>query len=277
MIGLVIPDIENPFFADMTRGAEEVLSAQDYTVILSNVDENAEKQKNAIDTLLTEHVDGIIVPPTQNGDADVERLLEDGIPVVCADRRPHDVRVDTIESDNQYGAYQAVEHLIQLGHRRIGFIGSTPGISTTEDRLRGYEEAHADYDIDLDPELLREGDSRMDSGRRLTDEFLDLSHPPTALFTTNNLLTLGALVAIHDRHLGIPKDIALVGYDDMPWALALNPPITVVDQAGYEMGRRAAEMLLQRIAEPNRSPSRVQLQPKLIVRQSCGAEQEERQ
>lgn len=272
LLGLVIPDIQNPFFADVTRGVEDVAREQDYALILSNSDENPDKQRLAVDTLLTEEVDGVIVPPVSMNDPEVKRLVESDIVVVCVDRRLENARVDTILSDNQAGAYKAVAHLIECGHERIGFIGGIARISTSKDRRRGYERALTEHDVAVDPELVKEGDSRRERGTYLTNDLLDLADPPTAIFTGNNLTTLGALTAINTRGLSAPDDVALVGYDDIPWAMALNPPPTVIDQPGYEMGRRATRILLNRLASPDRSPTTVTLQPKLIVRQSCGGD-----
>jgi len=271
LIGLVIPDIQNPFFADVTRGVEDVARDNDYALILSNSDEDPEQQRRAVDTLKTESVDGVIVPPVSTEDPEVTRLLEENIAVVCVDRRLESARVDTILSDNRKGAYEAVTHLIELGHERIGFIGGVPRISTSTERREGYEQALRDHDLPVDPELIKEGDSRRERGTYLTNDLLDLDNPPTALFTGNNLTTLGALSAINVRGLDVPGDVALVGYDDIPWPMALNPPPTVVDQPGYEMGQRAAQILLERLAHPDRAATTVTLQPKLVVRTSCGA------
>lgn len=268
MLGLVIPDIQNPFFADLARGVEDIAQANGYTVIVNNSDEDSAKQRLCLETLRTESVDGVIVPPVREQDEDIDTLARSGVPVVCVDRRMRMIAYDTIVSDNVRGAYEAVTHLIENGHRRIGFIGGIPTISTTVERREGYEKALADNGIDVDRMLIREGDSRQESGRSLAESLLDMDEIPTALFSGNNLMTLGALEAIHLRGLRIPQDISIVAYDDVPWALALNPPLTAVDQPGYEMGRRAAEMLLQRIHEPKRSPTLVTLQPKLIVRKS---------
>lgn len=271
LIGLVIPDIQNPFFADVTRGVEDVARANDYALILSNSDEDPDKQRIALNTLKTESVDGVIVPPVSTRDPEVEQLLEEDIAVVCVDRRLESTPVDMILSDNQQGAYDAVTHLINLGHERIGFIGGIARISTGTERRQGYEQALRNHALPVDSALIREGDSRREEGRHLTNTLLDLDTPPTALFTGNNLTTLGALSAIRLRGLRIPEDIALVGYDDIPWAMALNPPPTVMDQPGYEMGQQAACLLLERLANPNREPTTMTLQPKLVVRQSCGA------
>lgn len=270
MLGLVIPDIQNPFFADIARGVEDVAYAHDYALVLSNSDEDPARQEVALETLRTESVDGVIVPPVADDDPHVRNMAEAGIPVVCVDRRLRGRRVDTITSDNFEGAYEAVVHLIEHGHRRIGFVGGIPRISTTRDRKRAYRQALEDYGVDVRSALIREGNSRQEAGRRLTGELLDGAAPPTALFTGNNLMTLGAYVAVHERGLCIPDDLAIIGYDDVPWALALHPPPTVVDQPGYEIGQRAAEMLLQRIEQPDRTPTTVTLQHRLVLRRSCG-------
>lgn len=268
MLGLVIPDIQNPFFADLARGVEDVAQANGYTVIVNNSDEDSDKQRMCLETLRTESVDGVILPPVREQDDDVDALAASGIPVVCVDRRMKTIAYDTIVSDSVQGAYEAVSYLIANGHRRIGLIGGIPSLSTSRERRVGYERAHSDHGADIHPELIREGDSRQESGRSMAEELLDLPEPPTALFTGNNLMTLGAVEAIHLRGLRIPQNISVVAYDDVPWALALNPPLTAVDQPGNEIGRRAAEMLLQRINDPGRSPTLVTLQPRLIVRKS---------
>ena len=271
LIGLVIPDIQNPFFADVTRGVEDVARDNDYALILSNSDEDPGKQCVAVDTLKTESVDGVIVPPVGTKDPEVERLLQEDIAVVCVDRRLESAPVDMVLANNHQGAYDAVTHLINLGHTRIGFIGGIAHISTSTERRQGYEHALRDHHLSVDADLIQEGDSRQEEGRHLTETLLDLDRPPTALFTGNNLTTLGVLSAIQTRGLRVPEDIALVGYDDIPWAMALNPPPTVMDQPGYEMGQQAACLLLERLANPDRKPTTVTLQPKLVIRQSCGA------
>jgi LacI family transcriptional regulator/LacI family repressor for deo operon, udp, cdd, tsx, nupC, and nupG len=252
---------------------EDVAQSRGYALILSNSDEDAEKQRLALEILQTEDVDGVIVPPVGPEDAAIEGLLDSGIAVVCVDRRLPGARVDTILSDNRQGAYEAVSHLIGLGHERIGFIGGIPHISTLTERREGYEQALRDHGLPVDPALIREGDVRREQGTVFTEALLSLAPPPTALFTGNNLTTLGALAALNEQGVAVPEEMALVGYDDVPWPMALNPPPTVVDQPGYEMGRRAAEILLERLQAPDRSATTVTLQPRLIVRRSCGAEQ----
>jgi len=271
LLGLVIPDIQNPFFADVTRGVEDVAQDNDYALLLSNSDEDPNKQRLAIDTLKTEDVDGVIVPPVSMNDPEVERLIESDIAVACVDRRMENAQVDTVLSDNRKGAYDAVSHLIALGHERIGFVGGVPYISTLIERREGYKKALRNHDLEVDPILIKGGEHRHEQGKRHTEELLDLNSPPTAIFAANNLTTLGALSALNQRGVEIPQEIALVGYDDVPWAQALSPSPTIIDQPGYEMGAQAAELLLKRLDNPNRSPKVITLQPKLKVRQSCGA------
>lgn len=270
LIGLIIPDIQNLFFADMVRGVEDAAQRHGYAVFLGNSDENVEKERLYLEVMSAERVDGVILPPSCETDTAAGDLVLRGIPVVCVDRRLVKVKVDTVVIDNVQGAYEATKHLLRLGHHRIGFIRGRPSLSTSRERLQGYQQALADHGFEPDSTLERAGDGRQESGRQLTKEVLDLARRPTALLVANGLLTLGALEAIQEEGLRMPDDIAIIGYDDMPWARALNPPLTTVRQPGYELGRRAMELLLERVREPDRSTTVVMLHPELVVRRSCG-------
>jgi DNA-binding LacI/PurR family transcriptional regulator len=192
-------------------------------------------------------------------------------PLVCVDRRLAKATVDTVLIDNVRGAHAATEHLVRLGHGRIGFVAGPRWISTSQERLQGYRQALADHGIEVDNALVREGDARQASGRQLAAELLNLPESPTALLVSNSLMTLGALEAVRLAGLRVPEQVALVGYDDVPWSLAIDPPLTVVRQPAYEVGRRAMELLLKRLQDPERSVTLLQLQPELTVRKSCGA------
>jgi DNA-binding LacI/PurR family transcriptional regulator len=270
LVGLVIPDIQNPFFADLVRGVEDVAQTHGYVTLLANSDERAEKEAQSLDVMRAESVDGVILPPVSGGGEAVATLTEAGIPVVYVDRRPRRVTADTVVIDNERGAREATEHLLHLGHRRIGLIQGLPGLSTSRERLAGYQAALHDAQVPVDPQLIGAGDSRQAGGRRLTHQLLTGARPPTALVVSNGLMTLGALEALHRLGARVPEDVALVGFDDMPWALAVDPPLTVVRQPAEAMGRRAMELLLRRITEPAREVQVVSLQPELVVRGSCG-------
>ena len=271
VIGLIIPDILNPFFAEITRGIEDVALQNGYALILNNSNENMERQKVCLDTLRMEGVDGIILPPVHEEDEYVKELIDGGLNMVCVDRVVKNTTVDSIHSDNRKGAYIAVSHLIELGHERIAYIGGIPSISSTRERLRGYREAFHDNNLKVHEELILSGDSKQESGEWLTEQLIRMKNPPTAIFTGNNMTTLGAYVALNRLEVSIPDEMALVGYDDVPWAAALNPPPTVVDQSTYEIGRRAAEMLLARIQNPDSLPVKSMLEPNFVVRESCGS------
>jgi DNA-binding LacI/PurR family transcriptional regulator len=271
MIGLLVPDIQNPFYVEVVRGVEDRAYAHGCGVMMCNFAQTEEKEHFFLDIMRHERVDGLIVAPARPDDRKVMEVVRTGIPVVCVDRGLKDADVDMVVVDNAEGARGAVEHLIRLGHRRIAYVAGLPQIPSTTERLDGYYAALNEAGITPDASLIRYGNSKHESGRDLTAALLEMPEPPTALFTGNNLITLGALETIHRRGLRIPEDIALVGFDDMYWAISLNPPLTAVSQPGYEIGRRAADLLFQRVAEPDRPSAKVVLKTTLIVRRSCGA------
>ncbi len=273
LIGVIVPDIQNPFFAELVRGVEQVAQRHGYMVFLGNTDEDGDKEREYVELMRAESVDGLILPPSSDLEPLLGRLASVGLPIVCVDRRLPQGELDTVVADNRQGAFVAVDHLLRIGHRRIGYIGGRPHISTSAERLDGYRAALAAHGVPFEPTLVRAGDSRQPSGSRLAEALLGLESPPTALLVGNNLMTLGALATVHQLHRRIPDEVAIVGYDDMPWALALNPPLTAVRQPGFEMGARAVDLLLQRIDDPSRAATTITLSPELVVRQSCGAGQ----
>lgn len=268
LVGLIIPDIQNPFYAEIARGVEDAAYASEYALILCNSDENLDKERFYLDVMRAESVDGIVLPPFDDTDLAVVEMVNTGIPVVCVDRSHTKVKTDLVEVDNYQGALEAVRHLIEKGHRSIALIEGRTQVSTSRERRRGYLDALAAHGIASRKELMRAGDFKQESGRILTNELLDLRKPPTALFVCNNLMTVGALGALHQRGVRIPAEVALVGFDDLPWAEALDPPPTVVRQPAYDVGRQAMELLLKRIMEPDRPPVTVRLRPELVIRKS---------
>ncbi|MFU8862053.1 MAG: LacI family DNA-binding transcriptional regulator [Cyclonatronaceae bacterium] len=270
LLGALIPDIQNPFYVDVVRGIEEHTLQKDYAIYICNFDQDYNREKTYLKRLKSESVDGLIVAPYHEGDKLVTSLVEDDFPIVCVDRGLSEVDVDLVIVDNEEGAYTAVKHLIDLGHSRIGFAGGLYSIPTSRSRRDGYIRALTEHKVPIEESLIKFGDSRHESGKKLATEFLNMPTPPTALFTGNNVITLGALETIHSRGIKIPHEIAIVGFDDMPWSISLNPPLTAVFQPGYEMGRQAAKMLFERLEQPDLKPRKIVLKTKLVVRQSCG-------
>ena len=268
LVGLIIPDIQNPFYAEIARGVEDVAYANEFALLLCNSDENLEKERFYLNVMQAESVDGIVLPPFDDTDPAVLEMVASGMPVVCVDRSLAKTKTDLVEVDNYRGALEAVNHLIDRGHTRIGLIEGRAQVSTNRERRRGYLDALAARGIAPQRELMRAGDFKLASGRVLANELLELRRPPTALFVGNNLMTVGALAALHQRGLRVPGDVAIVGFDDLPWAEALDPPLTVVRQPAYEVGRRAMELLLKRLAAPGAPVTTVRLRPELVVRRS---------
>jgi DNA-binding LacI/PurR family transcriptional regulator len=269
LLGVLIPDIQNPFYVEVLRGIEDVAYENKYASIMCNFAQDEKKQKLYLDILQSESIDGLIVAPISEHDQTVIDLVRKGLPIVCVDRGLIGVDVDVVLVENRNGAYSAVDHLAKSGYKRIAYISGLPQIPSSRQREQGYLEALAANGLPIDRELIRHGDSSHRSGVKLCEELLNLPVPPDAVFTGNNLITLGALAIIHKRQLRIPEDIAIIGFDDMYWSTSLNPPLTAVRQPAYEIGKRAAEQLIFRINEPTRPTASMVMRTELMIRNSC--------
>ena len=247
IIGLLVTDLQNPFFMEIVRGVEDVAQRNGYLLVLGNSCEDPGKERRYVEVLSAEPVAGAIVVPTRERQPALQLLRQRGIPVVAVDRRVHDRSIDAVLIDNTGAAAEAVAHLIANGYRRIGLITGPDTTTTGRERLMGYRQALQAAGITQDPALERHEPFIEDSGRRLADELLDLDHPVEALFTANNRLTKGALEALHARSLRVPDDVAVVGFDEVPWAVPGSLALTTVTQPAYELGSTAALRLVQRL------------------------------
>ncbi len=271
-VGLLISDISNPFFTELVRSVEDVAQANGYTVILCNTDENPANEETYLRELRARRVDGLLVTPTSGPHDYLGKLAHTRFPIVFLDRDAGSLPVPTVLLDNEAAAYAAVRHLLGLGHSRIEAVVGRPLISTTTERLEGYLRALGDADVAVDERLIVNGWSRIDGGAAATDTLMTLEERPTALFSGNNLMTIGALGALEAHGLVVPDDVALVGIDDFPWASVLRPQLTTVAQPTYELGSTAAELLLGLMRGTGQGHAqRVVLPGRLIVRESCGA------
>jgi LacI family transcriptional regulator len=272
MIGMVISDITNPFFPQVVRGAEDAALERGYLLLTVNTDDRVEREKQALSVLRTRRVDGIllVVAPFKGDIFHIKAVLSDGIPIVCLDRVHKQLPVDSVSTNHMKGAQVCVRHLVSMGHRRIAVITGSKGLQTAEDRLEGYKQALREAKLKIDPELIREGDFRLDTGYRLTKDLLLGRLRPTALFVSNGMMALGALKALEEMKLHCPKDIALAVFDDLPFADALQPHLTAVSQPAYEIGHQGAELLIRRIEGAETSKHRIQicLDPELKIRES---------
>ena len=271
-IGLIVPDIANPFFTNISRGVEDVANAQHYSLILGNTDEDPEKELNYIDLLNGKRADGMIIATTAKGHDYAPSWPLRHLPVVSIDRSLFHLGIDTVLVDNRHGARMAIEHLIHLGHRRIGIVTGLPGIAPTDERLAGYKEALEAYGLPIDPALIVVAHARVGGGEQGAMHLLtQTADRPTAVFLMDGTMVIGALQAIAKLGLRCPDDIALVGFDDFVWASVMHPHLTVVAQPTYEIGHMAAQLLFERLSNKQREPREVCLKTQLIVRESCGA------
>lgn len=268
LLGVLIPDIENPFYVDVLRGIEELAYNNNYAIIMCNFGQDEKKEKLYLEILQSEAIDGLIVAPAHEDDPLLKKMVKDGLPVVCVDRGLKDANVDVVLVDNVNGAYTAVDYLIKSGYKRVAYIAGLKAIPSSNLREQGYRKALEENGIAYDEELVKFGNSKHESGVELCNELLKLPNPPDAIFTGNNLITLGALETIQKWKLKIPEDIAIIGFDDMQWSSSLNPPLTAVRQPAMEIGKRAVELLIQRIQDPERSSIQMTLNTELMKRSS---------
>jgi len=264
-IGLIVSDIRNPFFTSISRAVEDTAYEQGFSVFLCNTDEYPEKEAIYLNLMQDTGVAGVIISPTQQTAANFTGLSLP-FPVVVVDRSIPNGDVDTVLLDNVDAAYRLTTHLIEQGYRRIGALCSE--MSTGLERQAGYEKALRAHCLAPRAEYVKYVPPKMEAGYVTALKMIDLPEPPDALFTVNSLLAAGAFQAIQERNLSMPDDMALVTFDETTWASLVQPAITLIAQPTYEIGKTAAELLLQRIADPSRPTRQVILKGQLVVRGS---------
>lgn len=270
-IGLIVPDITNPFFTNIARGVEDVANAHHYSLILGNTDEDPEKEQQYLHLLESKQADGLIIAVTARSHEYLQELPLQDLALVSVDRSLFDLGIDTVMVENREGTRTAIEHFIALGHRRIGLVTGLRGIAPTEERLAGYTEALEKHGIAVDPALIAMTYARIDGGERGAAQLLALEDRPTALFLMDGTMTIGALQAVAKQGLRCPEDLAIACFDDFTWAPVMRPHLTVVDQPTYEIGQQAAHLLFDRLLNRKKAPREIRLQTRLIVRESCGS------
>lgn len=261
-IGVVIEDVSDPFYSRLTRGVEEVARTYGHLVLLSSSEENAERERTATLALAARGVAGMIVVPHNNDHRYLAGAIDTGLSVVFVDRPPAKLTADCVLSDNVAGARAGVAHLLGRGHLRIAFVGNEIGVYTSSRRLQGYKKAHEHAGVDIDDRLVVLGPRTEAEATAAVHRLLSSRRPPTAVFTQNNLLTIGAFRAARMS----ARPVELVGFDDFSMADVLDPPVTVVAQDPVTMGRRAARLLFARLEGQTAPARRVVVPTRLIVR-----------
>ena len=272
MLGIIIPDISNPLFTQMARGAEDAALKNGYLLVSFNTDDQIERQEQVLAVLQSRQADGVLlVSARTTGDvAPIQKAAAGGMPVVCVDRVPRGLEVDNVTVDNEDGARRGVEHLIALGHREIAIITGALRLQTARQRLNGYKAALRAAGLKASAALIKEGDFRTSSGYELGKELLSARSRPSALFVSSGMMALGVLHAMDELGLRCPEDVALVTFDDLGVAHPFQPQVTAVAQPAYLMGFRGVELLLDRLEGRVTSPApqKVQLPTELIIRRS---------
>jgi LacI family transcriptional regulator len=266
VVGLLVSDVRNPFFADLAHAVEQASLAAGYVILLGNANESEEQQNRFLDTLIGQRVDGVIVAPQSDGSGSITSLLERGIPTVFVDRTVQGISVPSVTTDSRQGINQAVRHLAEQGHRRIGYIAGPQSISTGRERLGAFVDAMLDAGLDQDAALTVFGDFQAASGAAATEQLLRLDKPPTAILAADSPMAVGAVRKIHELGLRIGEEIALVAFDDIDWFALLNPSLSVISHSVEDMGRAAVDLLVNVI--DGGEPESVILPSELIIRAS---------
>ena len=270
-LGLIIPDIRNLFFSELAKGVEDFSRRENYTMLLCNTDDMFEEDCRSFEILADRGADGVIVAMSagsqvQQSQTFMDMLRTSGIPVILADSFDDTQQFSTVAINNRAGSALAMEHLISLGHRRIACISGPPYLHTNQERLNGYWDALKAHGIRPEPSLLVEGDFRYNSGY---DGAVDLmAHCPTAIFCHNDLMAFGAVKALRDNGYRVPENVSVMGFDDIFFSRYMDVPLSTVKQPAYQMGIRAAAILLEEIAHPEAEKQHLLLEPKLEPRAS---------
>lgn len=267
-IGMLIPDITNPFFPEVIKGAETAASEKGLSVILCNTDENSDKERNLVRFLIDRRVDGMLLFSSRLEDETVSEVEKSGIPFVLVNRGSRSNSGAYVVVDNTLGAKLAMQHLIGLGHEKIAHISGFLYTETGLERLEGYRKSLNAAGLPFDSECMVEAGFTEQQGYIAMQKLLSLTNPPTAVFAANDLMAMGAMTAIMEKGLRVPEDISLVGFDDIWVANRITPALTTVKIPLIEMGSLAMKIISDKIAQKEIQDERIILTPELIIRSS---------
>lgn len=269
LIGIVIPEISNPYFSQLVRGIEDEANAKGYNIIICNADHDFDKENRSLQILKSKQVDGIIFLTSHLLKEHDLFFKQNLIPTVIIGTNSEKFNIPFVDIDNFSAAYEVVKYLISLGHRRIGLIrGTITYQNVSFFRFEGYKKALEDYGVYFDENLIKVGHYKFESGYRAMEELLKQDCKPTAVFAMNDEMAIGAMNCTIDQGLRVPEDISVIGFDDIPMASMVRPMVTTVHQPIYEMGVEAAKMLIEHLKNPNKSINNVILPHHIIERQS---------
>ena len=270
ILGVLVYDFRNTFYGDFTRIIQDMAEEAGYIVIQANTDDKPEKTELLVNSMMSIGVDGMIFGSVRSDDVIVKNLIKEGFPVVLANRRLDENIGDYVIIDNQYGAYMAVNHLIHLRRRRIGMIKGPEETSTGKERFLGYMKALKDNGLEPDEDLIKPGTYTQESGHQWARRMMRQQHPPDAIFCGDDEIALGVIRAVEELGLSVPKDVAVVGFDDSNISSHPRIQLTTVSQDFRRMATIALDTVVRRIENPSSKNKHIILQPNLIIRKSCG-------
>jgi LacI family transcriptional regulator len=269
VLALVLTDVTNPFWTTVARGVEDAASQAGYNVILCNTDESPKKQDSYLTALLQKRVDGVLLVPARDELDVIQRIQTLKVPLVVLDRRPSQLLVDSARCDSAQGAYQLTRLLLERGHRQIALLTGSPHVATSIDRLDGYRRALREFDLAESAEMVLYGAFTLESGQEMTRLALAMNPRPTAIFAGNNFIAIGMMQSLHEAGIRVPEEMSVVGFDDLPASLLIDPFLTVAVQPAYEMGVQALKMLINRLTGDGTSaPQEVILPVEIVERRS---------
>ncbi|HBE77049.1 MAG TPA: LacI family transcriptional regulator [Firmicutes bacterium] len=269
-IGLIIPDIANPFFPQLARGAEDAALKRGYNLFLCNSDNSLEKEKNYINAFIKKSVDGVILTSSMSrSNIQCQMLKDSNIPFTLLDRYIEGMEQEAgVFLDNEEGAYRATSYLLKNGHVRIVFISGPFSVTTAWQRFQGFQKAHFDRGVPIDYQLIREGEYHLESGRKFVEQLLTDNIPFSAVFAGNDMIAIGALKALKKQHIKVPASVEIIGFDNIDLSALIEPALSTVAQPTYDMGALGAEMLIDLIEGQELQQNNIYLKPELIFRET---------
>ena len=268
MIGLIIPDITNPYYAYISKGISSCIYPYGYGLLSFNSDRERAYEQRYISFLASQRVAGAIIIASGGDCEDYQLFLDNKLPFILVDNNIPDLNVSFIGSDNFLGAKKIVRHMLDMGYRRIATIMGNPHASTTRERLQGYRAALQEHGIGIDDSLIVYSKARFADGLQEAPRLLEKKID--AIFAVNDTIAMGVMQYCHEQSIDIPGDLGLAGYDDIDQAGMLHVPLTTVHQPKFELGVKAAEVLMAEIRKPSAIKQKIILQPQLVIRKSCG-------
>jgi len=270
-IGLIVPDISNPFFSRIARRIDNLAYDAGYMLIVVSTDENQEKELHFLNELMSRGIEGLMIISAQDEYKHIQGLLNINFPLVLIDRDFENFNSNVIISNNEEASYEAVKYLSELGHKRIAVLSGRQNLYSIKKRIQGYKKAVKDFNLEKNPNLIAGDGHRIEDGFNATMKLLNLKVPPTALILSGNLISIGALTAIQEKGLRVPQDISIIGFTDSLHSEFLSTPLSTVSHPLQEIGEKAINLLFKHIKSSKKLPfEKIMVETILTIRDSVG-------